>query len=267
MNQSFLVIFISMTLLFGCKDSKNSSDKVIEKQTDSIESSTDWIVLFDGTSLDGWRAYNGNSLPPGWSIKDKAMVFSTEMIQESDYDYKGSRDIIYAAEEFENFEFYVEWKIPPGGNSGIFYHAKEGYPGLPVVAPEYQIIDDINYTKFHDIKEYNESIGITKNPHELQLIQSTGADYGMYEQIKSKVLNPAGEWNSTKIRFTLEKVEYFLNDKKLLEFIPWSKDWNVKKQSGKWNLAPDYGIYKKGYIGFQDHGSSLSFRNIKIKKL
>ena len=65
MNQSFLVIFISMTLLFGCKDSKNSSDKVIEKQTYSIESSTDWIVLFDGTSLDGWRAYNGNSLPPG----------------------------------------------------------------------------------------------------------------------------------------------------------------------------------------------------------
>ncbi len=43
-------------------------------------------------------------------------------------DYTGGQDIIYGKEEFDNFELYVEWKIPEGGNSGIFYHLKEGIP-------------------------------------------------------------------------------------------------------------------------------------------
>jgi len=80
------------------------------------------VSLFDGTSTTGWKAYNGETMPPGWGIEDEILTFRTEKILEQDYDYKGSRDIIYGAEEFDNFEFYVEWKIPPGGNSGIFYH-------------------------------------------------------------------------------------------------------------------------------------------------
>lgn len=81
--------------------------------------SSQWMTLFDGTSLDGWRAYNGDQMPPGWKIVDSILTFTTAQILEEDYDYKGSRDIIYGAEEFENFELYVEWNIPKGGNSGI----------------------------------------------------------------------------------------------------------------------------------------------------
>ena len=39
-----------------------------EESSKQVES--DWIVLFEGTSLDGWRAYNGDRLPPGWGIVD-----------------------------------------------------------------------------------------------------------------------------------------------------------------------------------------------------
>ena len=78
---------------------------------------------------------------------------------------------------------------------------------------------------------------------------------------------PVGEWNNSRIIFTEEKVEYWLNDKRLVSFVPWSEDWYQRRSSGKWDSAPDYGIYKIGFIGFQDHGSNLSFRNIKIKKL
>ena len=227
-----------------------------------------WIVLFDGSSLDGWKAYNGTALPPGWAIIDSVMTFSTEMILEQDYDYKGSRDIVYGAREFDNFELSLEWKIPPGGNSGIFYHIAEGYEGIPLVAPEYQLIDDEHYTDFHDISDYNKSIGITENPQDLQALQSTGADYAMYapDPLKKR-LHPAGAWNSSRIVFTPERVEHWLNGQMLLHFSPWSETWQAKKNSGKWNLAPDYGSYKKGYIGLQDHGSSLWFRNIKIKPL
>jgi hypothetical protein len=62
-------------------------------------------------------------------------------------------------------------------------------------------------------------------------------------------------------------VEHWLNGKKLLEFVPWSEEWNAKKSSGKWDNAPDYGKFKTGYIALQDHASPIWFRNIKIKKL
>jgi len=47
-----------------------------------------WINLFDGSSTDGWRAYNGDSMPPGWKIIDHVLTFKTEQILEEDYDYK-----------------------------------------------------------------------------------------------------------------------------------------------------------------------------------
>jgi hypothetical protein len=226
-----------------------------------------WISLFDGTSLDGWRAYNEDQMPPGWKIIDDVLTFKTEQILEQDYDYQGSRDLIYGAEEFDNFELYIEWKIPVGGNSGIFYHIKEGYGGPSEVAPEYQLIDDVNYANIHDLVAYNTSVGF-ENPSKLHPLQQTASDYAMYAADSSqKKLNPAGEWNRSRIVFTPQKVEYWLNDQKVLSFVPWSKDWKERKNSGKWDNNPDYGKFKSGYIGLQDHGSDLWFRNIKIKKI
>ena len=86
-------------LFLGCQN--NAKDK-------------DWIVLFDGTTTEGWRAYNGNRMPPGWEIIDSVLTFKTEQILEEDYDYKGSRDLIYGAEAFDNFELYVEWIFKRG---------------------------------------------------------------------------------------------------------------------------------------------------------
>lgn len=224
----------------------------------------DWIILFDGTSTEGWRGYNAETLPPGWVIKDGELTFD-DGAKTSDAEYEGGKDIIYAAEEFDNFELYLEWKIPPGGNSGIFYHVKEGYGGPPEVAPEYQMIDDENYTKYHDICGYNKSLGYDCN---LQDWQSTGADYAMFSgDQEGRILRPAGEWNSSRIIFTPEKAEYWLNGKLVVDFEPWGEEWEARKNSGKWDNAPDYGKFKTGYIGLQDHDSPLWFRNIKIKRL
>jgi hypothetical protein len=239
MKNFFLVIVIF--LFISCKQ--------VSKKNASV-----WINLFDGTSLNGWRAYNGDEMPPGWMIIDSVLTFTTDQIMEEDYDYKGSRDIIYGASEFDNFELYLEWKIPKGGNSGIFYHLKEGYDGPPEVAPEYQLLDDKNYEEVHNYK--------------LKDWQKTGADYAMYPPDTSeKKLNPIGEWNSSRIVFTPKRVDHWLNGRKVLSFIPWSEDWYERRNSGKWSGAPDYAKYKKGFIGLQDHGSNLYFRNIKIKKL
>ncbi|MFC2107419.1 DUF1080 domain-containing protein [Bacteroidota bacterium] len=237
MKKILTLILISI-MLNACHTSKKSDDG--------------WIYLFDGTTTDGWRAYNGEELPGQWVIKDGALTFDTERRLESEK--RGGNDIIYAKEEFDNFELYLEWKLPEGGNSGIFYHLKEGYGGPYEVSPEYQLLDDLKWEEINNAK--------------LEDWQKTAADYAMYTpDKKQKIVKAAGEWNSSRIKFTPEKVEHWLNGKKVLEFVPWSEDWQERKNAGKWKNFPDYGKFKSGYIGLQDHDSPLWFRNIKIRKL
>ncbi len=221
-------------------------------KTETKTTTDDWIYLFDGTSTEGWRAYNGEELPPQWVIKNGALTFDTEARLESDK--QGGKDIIYAKEEFDNFELYLEWKLPEGGNSGIFYHLKEGYGGPADIAPEYQLLDDLKW------EEINNAV--------LEDWQKTAADYAMYTPDKNeKIVNPAGEWNTSRIIFTPELAEHWLNGKKVLSFVPWSEDWKERKNKGKWKDFPNYGTSKTGFIGLQDHDSPLWFKNIKIKKL
>ena len=146
----------------------------------------------------------------------------------------------------------IEWKLAPEGNSGILYHVIEGeelhatyYSG-----PEYQIIDDIGFPG--GVGPYN----------------STGADYAMTPaDTIQKVLNPIGEWNSSRIIFDNGNVEHYLNGKKIVQFTAWNDDWHEKVAKGKWKNFPAYGKAKTGYIGLQDHGSKIWFKNINIKRL
>ena len=146
----FLRLAAIFLALAACKDQSKQKEQSTPPETTTEQ--PEWVYLFDGTSLDGWRGYNMDSLPPGWTIKNSVLTFDTELGLEQDY--TGGKDIIYGAEEFDNFELYLEWKIPKGANSGIFYHVKEGYDGPPEVSPEYQIIDDENYADIHDLTGY-----------------------------------------------------------------------------------------------------------------
>ncbi|NND10612.1 MAG: DUF1080 domain-containing protein, partial [Flavobacteriaceae bacterium] len=223
-----------------------------EDNGDVAQTKDEWIQLFDGSSTEGWRSYNGETLPPQWVVEDGVLTFDTDIRLEEEF--KGGKDIIYAAEEFDNFELYLEWKIPEGGNSGVFYHVQESDKAIYEVSPEYQLLDDLKWEEINDAT--------------LEEWQKTAADYAMYTPDNAvKKVKPAGEWNTTRIRFTPEKVTHWLNGAEVLSFVPWSEDWQQRKASGKWKDFPDYGLNKTGYIGLQDHDSPLWFRNIKIKKL
>lgn len=217
-----------------------------------------------------WRGYGAKTLPPGWILSNNMLWVDNDKINEkvNDVSYKGSRDIIFSGQEFEYFELTIDWKIGKGGNSGIFYHVKEGYGGPSDISPEYQLIDDENYASMHNnLKDYNAQFG-AKHPEQLQDWQKTGADYAMHPADESKkVLHPAGEWNTTKIVVAPGKIEHWLNGKKIVSFNPDSEDWQTRKSVGKWAKSTNYGKFKTGYIGLQYHGSSLWFRNIKIKAL
>ena len=216
------------------------------------QNESEWIELFDGKSTDGWRAYNGEEIPKKWAAVDGELTFDTDLKLEEEW--IGGGDIIYYKEEFEYFELYLEWKLPKGGNSGVFYNVQEGFQAPYAISPEYQLLDDIGWEEINNAK--------------LEEWQKAGANYAMHEaDLSKKQLNPAGEWNSSKILYTAKKVQHWLNGELLLEFEPYSKEWFLKRNSGKWDDYPDYGKFRKGYIALQDHDSPIWFRNIKIRKL
>ena len=220
--------------------------------TSCEKNESEWIDLFDGKSTDGWRAYNGKEIPQKWAAVDGELTFDTDLKLENEW--KGGGDIIYYKEEFEYFELYLEWKLPKGGNSGVFYNVQEGFQAPYAISPEYQLIDDLGWEEINNAK--------------LEEWQKAGANYAMHEaDLSKKQLNPAGQWNSSRILYTAKKVQHWLNGELLLEFEPYSKEWLLKRDSGKWDDYPDYGKFRKGYIALQDHDSPIWFRNIKIRKL
>jgi len=167
----------------------------------------------------------------------------------SETDKSDLRADIITSDEYANFELSVDWKIPPGGNSGIMYHVTEQYEAAYLSGPEYQLIDDDGYAG-----------------GKLEEWQKTGCDYAMYTA-SSRPAKPVGQYNTSKIVVNGAHREYWLNGVKVVEFEAWSDDWKKRKDEGKWKDAPGYGMAKQGYICLQDHGSGAWFKNIKIKKL
>lgn len=225
----------------SCSTTSDNKDSASAEEATPVD---EWISLFDGQSADGWRGFNSETLPEGWVVEEGTLK---SLGQGGDI----GGDIVYGAREFENFELYIEWKISTAGNSGILYHVQEGekYESPYETAPEYQLLDDIGY------------------PDPLEDWQKLAADYAMYVAPADKPIKPAGEWNTSRIIFTPEKVTYFLNGIKVVEFVPWSEDWHKRRDEGKWKDYEDYGKAKTGYICLQDHGSFIWFKNIKIKEL
>lgn len=230
-----IIKFFIIIIFIGCNSSKDS----------------EWIYIFDGKTTDGWRGYNKETLPKKWEVINGELTFNTELKLEKDWD--GGNDIIYYKEQFENFELYLEWKLPKGGNSGVFYHVQEGYNAPHNISPEYQILDDDGWEEINNAK--------------LKNWQKAGANYGMHEPNISKKLNPSGQWNSSRIIHDNNKVEHWLNGKIILSFFKDSDDWNKKRNSEIFRDKTDYGKFKKGYIALQDHDTPIWFRNIRIKKL
>ncbi len=204
----------------------------------------EWISLFDGISLKGWHHFNNAGEIKNWNIEDGALVCLGAKGP------SGSGDII-SDRSFGNFELRWEWKVDKGSNRGVFYHIVEDpkYKRAIETAPEYQIIDDINF------------------PSKLEDSQKAGADYAMYSPKANKVLKPVGEWNTSKIIFNHGRVEHWLNGIRIVKFKAWTREWSKLRSEGKWKDYPDYGLSHEGKIGLQDHGNKAYFKNIQIREL
>ena len=227
-----------------------------------------YIVIFDGTSLNGWRGYGKDNVPARWTIEDGCLKFSGTGAGESQSGDGG--DIIFA-KKFKNFELKFDWKISKGGNSGVFFLAQEvttkkedgtvQYEPIYISSPEYQILDNANHPDAKLGKDGNR--------------QSAS----LYDMIPAKPQNqkPFGEWNTGSIMVYQGTVVHAQNDENVLEYHLWTPKWTEMLQASKfsqeaWPLAFELlnnlgGDAHEGYIGFQDHGNDVWYRNIRIKIL
>lgn len=238
---------VPLAMAFAIGVSACSSDK--PNTLSSQEIADGWQLLFNGEDLTGWKDYNGDSLTQPWVVVDGCIQASGDGSDLSGY--------IVTDKSYDNFILDWDWKLSHGGNSGMLYHVVEDpYFSVPyVTGPEYQLIDNDGWEEINA-------------PAKLEPWQRLGVDYAMHlPDPDSLFVNPQGEWNNSRIVFDNGHVEHWLNGHKILEFEAWTDDWYARKNSGKWEMAPEYGLAQTGAICIQDHGSPASFRNIKIKPL
>ena len=235
-------------VMLGCataQESANASDqnRVLAEPGQAVntlneaERAAGWRLLFDGTSLNGWRAYQGDSIPPAWRVVNGSITKNVT-----------TRDIV-TLDQFGDFDLIFEWKVATGGNSGLFYRATEEYNRVYWSATEYQLLDDPNA------------------PDGRNRLTAAGAAYGLYPAPEG-VVKPAGEWNSSRVLAVGPFVEHWLNGRKIVAYTQWSPDWLAKVQASKFRDYPNYGRAERGHIALQgDHRGDLELRNIKIRAI
>jgi hypothetical protein len=253
------VAFAATLFLCTSCNKTASSDDTSAATTDSAantendltaeEKNEGWELLFDGKTLEGWKRYNSDTIGPLWSVKDGMIVCDGSGMGEGSGNMGGS---LLTTRQFGNFELTAEWKVSPGGNSGILYHVVENkkYKHDYETGPEYQVMDDAGW-----------------KGGALQEAQKAGSNYDMFAAPASKKVNPAGEWNTAKIVYNNGHVEHWLNGEKVVEFDESSDQYKEALKKSKWVEYPDWNKSKTGAISLQDHGAPVYYRNIKIKAL
>ena len=219
-----------------------------------------FYVLFDGKTFNGWRGYNRNDVPKRWIIDNGAIKFNGSGGGEAQE--KDGGDLIFG-HKFKNFELSIDWKCSKGANSGIFYLAQEiKDEPIYISSPESQVLDNENHP---DAK-----MGENGNRKSTSL----------YDMIPAKPQNakPFGEWNNTTIIVYRGTVLHQQNGANVVEYHLWTPQWTEMVKNSKFKPGGDFpkafellnncgGQNREGYIGLQDHGDDVWFKNIRIKIL
>ncbi|MCK4749538.1 MAG: DUF1080 domain-containing protein, partial [Bacteroidales bacterium] len=154
------------------------------------KSSEEWITLFDGETLEGWKASENTD---SWRIEDGAIVTAGPR---SHLFYDG--DVM--DHSFKNFEFVVDVKTKPGANSGIYIHTELQEDGWPFKGYECQVINSNPPTEPGGYVEH----------------KMTGSIYAIRNVWKSPV--PDNEWFNYRIRVQGKTIQTFINDMLAAEY-------------------------------------------------
>jgi cytochrome c len=200
------------------------------------ERAAGWRLLFDGKTTRGWRGFRKDHMPDGWQVIKGCLVRMSP-----------GGDII-TEQQFDDFELTLEWRISPGGNSGIFFRVSEEENVVWRTGPEMQVLD-------------NSAHADGRNE-----LTSAGANYALHAPVRD-VAQPVGLFNKVRILVDGSHVEQWLNGVKIVEYELESPEWERLVAASKFKSMPRHGRTKKGHIALQDHGDKVWYRNIKIRAI
>lgn len=217
------------------------------------EQAAGWKLLFDGRSTTGWHTYGKQTVTAkSWLVHDGCLV-----IPKGNGRPNGSGGDLVTNAIFTNFEFQFEWRVGPGGNSGVEYLFTEGekrtasfYPGDTGDSPlgfEYQVLDDAPHAK-------NTANRLAASIY--SLVAATG-----------KTLRPAGEFNQGRVIVDGNHVEHWLNGRKVAECELGSPALQRIIASSKYKPYPGIGVKRATALALQDHGEEVAYRNLKLREL
>lgn len=203
----------------------------------------DWVNLLEGDGLELWEPGPSKSkrteIGDRWLIKDGVVHLDRDA-------EKGAGGQIWTKKKYRDFELKFDFNIAHDGNSGIKYRAVD-VDGR-AIGCEYQIIDDENYRD-------------NKNP-----THRTACLYELVAVPADRKWNPAGEWNTGRIRVSDNRFEHWLNGVKVVSIEFGSDDWKKRFAESKYKVHPNF-AKEPGPIVLTDHGDTVSYRNLFIREV
>ncbi len=220
------------------------------------ERAAGWRLLFDGTTLHGWRGLGYDSVPTAhWKVENGTIhkIPNGAIPRLPDGQPAAGGDLMTVA-TFDDFEFAWEWKIGKGGNSGVKYNVSEELsmavaPNHAAIGFEYQLLDD----------ELNDD---NKLP-----THRAGALYDLIAPGEGKQLKPVGEWNASRVVFRGTHGEHWLNGVKVVEYELGSARVDSMLKLSKYKNITDFAVRRSGHLVLQDHGEEIYFRSLTLREL
>lgn len=236
-------IAAAVALLASCGSGQPTGQKQDSVVTTDSEADG-WVSLFDGKTTKGWHTYLRDTVGGAWTAVDGELRFNPNAPREQ-------RGDIVTDGEYENFELELEWKIAPGGNSGIIFSVHED-PKLGATylsGLEMQVLDNID---------------AADNKIETHL---AGCLYDMIGSREVSQPKPVGEWNLARIRKKDGRITLWLNGIQTADVTIGTPEWEQVLNASKFKDWEAFAKYPKGKIALQDHGDGVAYRNIRIKEL
>ena len=237
-------LVLSLALLMGTWVAQAQTQNALSSQ----EKKQGWELLFNGKDVSGWHTYGSKGVGTAWKVEGDALKL--DVPNRAGNKAPNGGDIVSNVFVSGDFEFKADWKVSPLANSGIFFFVKEAeqYKNMHNTGLELQVLDDKIYE------------GAAENKHR-------AGDFFGVANARLREINPVGEWNQVHVVFRKNKLTITLNGFVVQEHDLSSVDWKQRITNSPLKNAPIAQNQLTGVIGLQDWGSTVWYRNVKLRKL